>query len=144
MNKDLMNAILAMDAYNRGYDPNVDDLKYQEIVNEGEIVYIGNAIINSDSRTLGNNPDGKRVDQSSGFYAISYTYGGETVISYRGTDKISGDLTTGWTLGVGIYSSDQAILATKFYQSVLANDSNPDNNIFDNNISFTGHSLVEV
>ncbi|MBU6338395.1 MAG: hypothetical protein KGQ36_00255 [Rickettsiales bacterium] len=134
MNKDLMNAILAMDAYNRGYVPKINDGSV--IGNE-----IGNAVIGSDSKDLGNNVNGERVDQSSSFYAISYTYGGETIISYRGTDKISDDLTTGWTLGVGVYNSDQAILAARFYQMVLAGDSDPNNDIFDNNVSFTGHSL---
>lgn len=74
---DLFLALLAMDSYNRGYDP--------------EVVLTGSS--------LGTASVGLPEDRSDwvgvGFYAISYTVGsgvegiapGTTVISYRGTDQ---------------------------------------------------------
>ena len=57
MNKDLMVAVLSMDAYN-------------------PMGSIGNAVV------ISNAP------QSTGFAAVAYSYGGQTIISYRGTDGL--------------------------------------------------------
>jgi Lipase (class 3) len=87
---------------------------------------------------------------SSGFSAVAYSYNGETVISYRGTDGYYiSDAYFGWGAGVGAETT-QAGQAAEFYKSVLAatigNGSFPystDGTYSANstNIVFTGHSL---
>ena len=77
ISKDLFLSILSMDAYNRGYNSGIDDLS------DAPGTQIGNAAI-LDVKI----PEGS---QAAGFYALSYTLGGETIISYRGTDKYVGD-----------------------------------------------------
>ena len=62
--KDLMYAILSMDAYNRGNNAAVEYSGQQ----------IGNAIAANDQEYL---PDGS---QSAGFYAVAYQWNGETII----------------------------------------------------------------
>lgn len=64
MSPELMYAILAMDAYNRGYDPG--------LLRSGS--NIGMATIGSDELL----PVGS---QSAGFYAVAYGWNGETIIS---------------------------------------------------------------
>jgi hypothetical protein len=110
ISKDLLNSILAMDAYNRGYEAGIDGLPDQ-----GD-TQIGNAKI---SRRLQDVPSGfQQWAETAGFYAISYTISGtltdldgKTVISYRGTDKniptLTGsgsDLINGSGLALGSYS----------------------------------------
>lgn len=74
----LLRAILAMDAYNRGYNAGIKDLG-------GVGSQIGEATLSTDS-TLG---FGEGVDSAIGFYAAAYTVaGGSTVVSYRGTDRL--------------------------------------------------------
>ena len=80
----LMMAILAMDSYNRGYDEGITELG-------GLGTKIGNATIIDESDILDNS-----AGVNAGFYAVAYNVGGtmvegvlpggETVISYRGTD----------------------------------------------------------
>ena len=113
MSQNLFTAILAMDSYNRGYNTGV---------NLGENTQIGTASISN-----------QLLDQAllsaktAGFFAFAYTYNGETVISYRGTDnqtsatdQIAGgsdlddDLLTG---GLGL-ASGQTALALDFYARV--------------------------
>lgn len=65
----LMQAILAMDSYNRGYNPGIAHGQSQ----------IGTATFNQDK--------GDAEAQAAGFYAVAYNFGGQTVISYRGTDN---------------------------------------------------------
>ena len=84
--KDLMLSILSMDAYNRGYGAG--------IALEGNSGSVGNATIGNDSG-VSVDAAGNRLDQAASFYAISYTLGGETIISYRGTDKYLADGATG-------------------------------------------------
>ena len=132
MKTELMNAILAMDSYNRGYSQGII------LPVELNITKIGNAII------------AKQVDisdgsfaQSIGFYALAYEYNGEKIIAYRGTDDVNGalDLLTsddayhGWTLGAGNTASEQGRMAIEFYQDVAGGD------LLGANISLTGHSL---
>ena len=80
ISKDLFLSILSMDAYNRGYGAGIAELG-------GEGSQIGNATIGRDAEQLLS----PGAAQSSGFYALSYTLGGETIISYRGTDSYFGD-----------------------------------------------------
>ena len=79
---ELMYAILAMDSYNRGYDAVINGLSE----NSHTTVKIGDATI------IYNLIDaGIRAEAiAAGFYAIAYSYKGETVISYRGTDGAYG------------------------------------------------------
>lgn len=101
ISKDLLISILAMDAYNRGYEAGIDGLSDQTDTQ------IGNAKI---SKRLQDVSDSFRPTAiSTGFYAISYTIsgtstdlGGKKVISYRGTDDVpGGDFIEGWSVGAG-------------------------------------------
>lgn len=94
-------------------------------------------------------PSTRHQSRTAGFYALAYDIGadgpeglaGKTVISYRGTDDVSGlaslfsslDLRTGWPIGGGVLT-DQARLAMDFYFSVK--QANPEKTII-----LTGHSL---
>lgn len=127
INPTLFKAILSMDAYNRGYDAGIS------VAGEN----IGSATIGVDSTfALGRNGQGDFYDQSIGFYAIAYTYGDETIISFRGTDTFVLDPIHGWTLGTGNTSSQQGRMALEFYQAVAGSG-----NWLSANISLTGHSL---
>ena len=131
MSSDLFKAILAMDAYNRGYKPGIEGLS------EAPGTKLGNATI-LDSK-------GDVEAQSAGFYAIAYKLAnGETVISYRGTDEVvnwklwddrSGDLWEAWTIGGGNVEAKQATLAFEFYNAVKTTPG-----VNAENISLTGHS----
>jgi hypothetical protein len=124
----IMEAILAMDAYNQGYSPQIFGVGTQ----------IGDATLSQGSDV---NPASASV--AAGFYAVAYNWNGYTVISYRGTDNIGGgvdnggivtggDLWNGWTNGGGYYAALQAGLAIQFYRGakkagalagyVIAND----------------------
>lgn len=80
---ELINAILSMDAYNRGYQSAVelDDA----VVGGAQIVQTINSLgetVNLDSSVLNSS------DQSIGFYALAYDTDGDgeaDVIAYRGT-----------------------------------------------------------
>ena len=139
MSDPLMKAILAMDSYNRGYDPGI---KFGNLANGDSIdargTKIGNAII-YDSR-------GDTAAKNVSFYAVAYNYGGETVISYRGTDNpggLNGDVINGWLIGGGQAVLNHADLAFKIYQSVAnsAYFANGDWDAPQVTISLTGHSL---
>ncbi|MCF8710118.1 hypothetical protein L3X40_19910, partial [Rhizorhapis sp. SPR117] len=129
----LMNAILAMDAYNRGYNGSIqlpDDT-------DGS-VKIGNAVI-EDTK-------GDAAARAIGFYAIAYDLdgqpGGEMAVVYRGTDYPKAlnerfrDPLHGWTLGAGELSSEQGAMAVEFYKEIAGTG-----NYFTANITLTGHSL---
>ena len=90
MNDLLFKAILAMDSYNRGYDQGIylgdldangDPIDDSDVTN----VSIGSANIIMDSGVF-RDASNQRLDDDIGFYAIAYDVGGETVISYRGTN----------------------------------------------------------
>ena len=144
MDDQLMNAILSMDAYNRGYNAGI---KFGNLPGDNSIdtpgVQIGNAEI-YDNR-------GDSTAQTAGFYAISYNYNGGNVISYRGTDQvlstdeIGGDLWNGWVLGGGNTRAKQAELAFAFYKSIAVElyGQNVTLDLHDPgiDISLTGHSL---
>lgn len=140
MNSTLMKSILAMDSYNRGYDAGIKfgNLEGNNSVDTPGVVKVGNATIT--------NVRGQQDAQDIGFYGLAYSYGGETVISYRGTNYPSQGQTTvlgvpydvyhGWSLGAGDIDSAQGLMAVQFYQSVAGAG-----NWRTANISLTGHSL---
>ncbi len=83
---ELMLAILAMDSYSRGYNQGISGLG-------GAGTSIGTAVLGTSSNTA------ERSDAvAASFFAQSYTWNGQTVISYRGTDA----LTAGNELGGNI------------------------------------------
>jgi hypothetical protein len=108
ISKELITSILAMDSYNRGYNAG--------IVLPSGATRIGTATIGTDSTA----ELGEQVTKSTGFYAISYKWGNETVISYRGTDNPdllgltpgASDIWSGWITGTGtLINAKQAALA---------------------------------
>ncbi|HMJ07272.1 MAG TPA: hypothetical protein VK474_13515 [Chthoniobacterales bacterium] len=121
----LFKAILAMDSYNRGYNSSV---KVDELA-----THIGTALIlpNSSIRPA------TQAGDAFGFFATAYSWNGETIISYRGTDAFLVDIVTGYPTGAGLVSA-QSILAARFYLDVVQNTGdrsiNPD-------VWVTGHSL---
>ncbi|MBK8174860.1 MAG: type I secretion C-terminal target domain-containing protein [Rhodospirillales bacterium] len=139
MDSTLFKAILAMDSYNRGYN---EGIKF----GEGNTVVgtrIGNAIVTQQSEFRPGDPG-----VTAGFYGIAYSYNGETVISYRGTDEeiawgnANIDLWNGYGVGFGSPEGTQAALAFQFYNSVasaLNGGATVDPRTV--NISTTGHSL---
>jgi len=131
-NELVMKAILAMDSYNRGYDPKLGTTESQGL---GVIdSQIGNAKILSQSNT-----DETSDEVKAGFYGIAYSYEGESVISYRGTNpSIIDDVVNGWVTGGGAYQTPQAELSAKFFESVV-DEQNADP--YNMDVSFTGHSL---
>ncbi|MBI1301221.1 MAG: hypothetical protein GC137_06115 [Alphaproteobacteria bacterium] len=142
MNSVLFNAILSMDAYNRGYNPGIQfgNLASGESATINE--QIGLATITQDSRVLTDPGSGSRLDQPAGFYAVAYDVGGAgSIISYRGTDDAL-DPIYGWPVSTGLPDADQGILAFGFY-NWIATDMNNGNPIDPRNasISLTGHSL---
>jgi hypothetical protein len=99
---DLFKAILAMDAYNRGYGAGILNLG-------GVGSQIGEATLSTDSALT----PSTAAAQAAGFYAAAYTVGSQTIISYRGTTFELGintyrDVLQGWTLGAGWPAADQA------------------------------------
>lgn len=124
MNQDLFKAILALDAYNRGYNAGID----LGIDVNATSAYVGTArttLTSSIALETG-------ADQAASFYAIAYEYNNQVVISYRGTDQILPDAKA-FLIGGGFYQAAQAELAIKFFKAV---DTDPEKNL-----SLTGHSL---
>ena len=74
--RDLLLAILSMDAYNQGYARGV----------EHGSTRIGTATFSTDSGEELRDESKEPLDQPAGFYAVAYDVAGlGTVISYRGT-----------------------------------------------------------
>ena len=120
----LMRAILAMDAYNRGYNPGLTGLVGTQI---------GGASIIQQSDVLPGSP-GVNAD----FYAIAYQLAdGSKVISYRGTDT-SGDWGNDIALWFAQGDTPQLQLALEFYKSVVGTGNDPH---APQNIVLTGHSM---
>ena len=130
MDENLFEAILSMDAYNRGYNAGLvfgsDPNNSVAIPN---VTQIGNYTVYATSTSAFSTG----IDQSSGFYAISYIYNGEVIISYRGTASATGAL-DGWGGGAGSTDTPQSELAFQFYQDVAALPGVT-------NITLTGHSM---
>jgi hypothetical protein len=135
MTPELLFAILAMDSYNRGYDPGIAGLS------DATGTQVGPASIK-------HNLEDFDLDQSAiaaGFYAISYDTPYGVVISYRGTDNpillstetAVSDLWTGWISALGVPTS-QTGLALQFYNAVTNStyEAGPAANTI-----LTGHSL---
>ena len=72
MTNDLFLAILAMDAYNRGYNPSIADLS------DTVGTQIGTATISNRSSSLANSPE-----VAAGFYAVAYAWNGDTIMASR-------------------------------------------------------------
>jgi subtilisin family serine protease len=128
ISKDLLLAILAMDSYNRGYEPGIEGLG-------GENSRIGSTTVKKDAQQL----LAEGVAKAAGFYAIAYDtedYG--TVISYRGTNNAT-DYFRGWTVAAGITDTfTQADETLAFYTAVTGK------NYWDGaaqDTIVTGHSL---
>lgn len=133
MNRDLFLSILAMDSYNREYGAGVD------IAGSS----IGSAGIRS-RLSLGIDNATYLSWQAAGFYALAYSWNGETVISYRGTNATNlsaliTDVFYGWPTGAGVFAT-QAGLSVDFYRAV-ANAVAPNADLRATNITTTGHSL---
>ncbi len=92
--------------------------------------------------SIGNATYLKAADEVGGFAAYAYSYNGQTVISFRGTDGFI-DVLSGWGGGLGFLNT-QAYLAIQFYKSVVEGDDDPAT-VFpystSGSITFTGHSL---
>ena len=119
MNQSVFRAILAMDSYNRGFGAGVSGLSQAA----GTQIGIATVIRNSED------PDG--AAQAAGFYAYAYSWNGETIISYRGTNldfsqdgasffarPAVRDIWNGWSLGAGFADASQGQLALQFYRAV--------------------------
>jgi Ca2+-binding RTX toxin-like protein len=127
-------AILALDAYNQGVNPN--------ILNRGADIGVAKRL----------NLDLPSGSTEAGFSAVAYKLeaavgdlaAGTIIISYRGTND-SIDPLTGWPIAVGVGApssptvpGSQADLAFRFYESVTGHS------VFDgpqSNVVLTGHSL---
>ncbi len=121
---ELLYAILSMDAYNRGYEPGIAGLG-------GEGSLIGNATVKKDATQLLNPGEA----QAAGFYAVAYDWYGDTIISYRGTDKYGEIPSVDLPIARNDdYDEDQIHLASRFYQAV-ADSASPYSMVL------TGHSL---
>jgi len=129
---ELFKAILALDSYNRGYGAGIE-LTGTEI---------GNATIGIDSSVIKDTDDVRR-DIPAGFYAIAYSYNGQTIISYRGTNAdtaaaFANDALHGYFIGGGAPIDPQSSLAIDFYKAVADQLGSSPHNA---NITLTGHSL---
>ncbi len=131
ISNDLMYAILAMDAYNRDYGAGIKSLG-------GKGAKIGKFTLGDDSDILRDEND-NRLDEAVDFYAAAYSYNGQTVISYRGTDGISADFSDGYGIGLGHPEGEQAQLAAKFYQAVARDEDTGEAHLYDSGIKLTGH-----
>jgi len=107
---ELMLAILAMDAYNRGYNSGIVGLNGNAQTGLGLSGQIGSARIDANSDIL-KDADGNPLDQAASFFAISYSWNGQTVISYRGTDDPSPDAINGYGIARGSPYGDEARVA---------------------------------
>ena len=107
ISSELMLAILAMDSYNRGYNQGISGLG-------GTGTLIGTAVLGASSNTA------ERSDAvAASFFAQAYTWNGQTVISYRGTDQPGLDYENGFGIGQGIQLSPQGLMAIDFYRSAI-------------------------
>ena len=154
INPKIMNAILSMDSYNRGYDAGIDlrlrDLNNNYIVDSDtlyEVAGVQNYAKIGSYNVIDRNGNANAIAQ--GFYGIAYKDNSSTIISYRGTDNPFGsglpgnDIINGWVTGGGTLTS-QVGLALEFYREVLKNingGAEVDPRAPTTDISFTGHSL---
>ncbi len=129
INKKLLDAILALDSYNRSYNPAIG-LSGNKL---------GNSTIIFDSSQLKDEHDVRR-DIAIGFYAIAYKDGnGNITISYRGTDEETirpgrDDVKNAYGVGLGDPDTKQSRMAFEFYKAVAAANEGA-------KITVTGHSM---
>jgi hypothetical protein len=136
-NPDLMRAILAMDAYNRGYNAGIKS------PGAGAREGLTGTKIGEATLLRRSNIDVGSNEVNASFFAQAYTLGGKTVISYRGTDTIQ-TLTSlltsrdvpGFATGAGLPDTTQTRLAADFYRSLNGGVAGPSGDIV-----LTGHSL---
>lgn len=102
VSQDLYAAILAMDAYNRGYNEGLQDVGDE----------IGLAVVTDGSDILETS-----AERQASFYAQSYTFDDEIIVAYRGTDAFLSDVPT-YGLAIGDYDTDQSRFAAQFYQNI--------------------------
>ncbi len=110
ISKELMLAILAMDAYNRGYNSGIVGPNGNAQTGLGLTGQIGLATVQANSSNL-DMPGNVGRDQAASFFAISYSWNGQTVISYRGTDEKFYDALNGYGLVLGSPYGDEARVA---------------------------------
>ena len=141
IDSDVFKALLALDAYNRGYSEGIELAPGATGIGFAEYLAVSkdNGDDNVPNPEFG--PDSDSVAAS--FYARAYTYNGEIVISYRGTDATFADMWHGYGLGGGGVNGAQAELALEFYNEVksvrdAAVEGAPG---YSASISTTGHSL---
>jgi hypothetical protein len=117
ISNELMLAILAMDSYNRGYG---EGLKIE--AGGASTTQIGNVTISDASNTAADSPE-----VLAGFFAQSYTWNGQRIISNRGTDgnfslpwgdNIGSDPWNGYGTAAGAPFNAQALMAADFFQTV--------------------------
>ncbi|MCO6185441.1 hypothetical protein [Rhizobium sp. L1K21] len=106
---ELMMAILSMDSYNRGYNAGIED---EVLDGAGTADGLGEAGIIGNARILARPNNIDVADwKGAGFYAVAYAWNGQTIISYRGTDNPTlelsrtNDILSGWTTGAGYMGS---------------------------------------
>jgi hypothetical protein len=109
MNQDVLLALLALDAYNRGPEAALPGLAETGTIGNLSIITLPNSV--------------RTGWEAAGFYAISYSQGGQKYISYRGTSTVNTTATLtdaiyGWGTGAGFADQSQAGLAIKFYKDV--------------------------
>jgi len=133
MDNILLDAILSMDSYNRGYNAGIvfgTDPNNSEAVDG--VTQIGNETVYQSANTAD--------AQNIGFYAIAYQDDttGDITISYRGTDEaitpIAKDVLFGYNVGAGVADTAQSEMAFQFYDTVAGQQAGTA-------ISVTGHSL---
>lgn len=80
---ELLNAILSMDSYNRGYNRSI------ELETNINSTMLGNVRIVAHSSDLLDGDGNDNIDRPIGFYALAYDLNGDNVadaIAFRGTD----------------------------------------------------------
>lgn len=133
---DLIYAILAFDAYNRGYGTGITGLSDDVGSTLGEFSLVAHT--DNDANLATNEAF------ANGFYALAYKNDDQVIISYRGTDVILGssdtkggnDPVNGYGIALGLTDVPQATLATQFYEAVAGADFGQPIKI-----TLTGHSL---
>lgn len=94
LHPELLQALLSLDSYNRGYNPQI---ALPGGANGNEPIATATFVAQS-------------AIETDGFYAICYSVGGQDIISYRGTDNAGvesltgsggSDIYNGWVIGAG-------------------------------------------
>ena len=114
ISSNLTKAILSFDSYNRSYDAGIT-LNGDAVGNASITkISINGIVSNLDSALITDQGTNQRLDDDIGFYGIAYSYNGETIIAYRGTDDRDEpdaaqlDEDNGWGVGAGSVGVAQA------------------------------------